>query len=156
MDCEAWERGGGAGRGNLGLKEGGTQLGWAGQPPPPRSPPLGAPRMGRGAPHLATGGGISGASPQMLLAASLFPQQPYLASAGARPVTYVKGNLAPLPLPPPRPSSEDSPWTLFLYKINKDVCKRSASAPCPPPLRAACFAQQTLYLYNFFVAGLCK
>lgn len=34
--------------------------------------------------------------------------------------------------PRPHPASGDSPWNLFLYKINKDVCKRSASALCPP------------------------
>lgn len=72
----------------------------------------------------------------------------HLASVGAWPITYKVQ-------PCPTPSSSDSPWTLFLYKINKDVCKRSASAPFPHHT-AACFAQQMLYLYKFFIAGLCK
>lgn len=55
---------------------------------------------------------------------------------------------------------KDSPWTLFLYKINKDVCKKkkkkSVSVRCPLPLHTAGFAQQTIYLYKLFTACFCK
>ncbi|KAL4686892.1 hypothetical protein H8959_019020 [Pygathrix nigripes] len=42
---------------------------------------------------------------------------------------------------------------LIFIRDNKDVCKRYASAQCPPQ---PSFAQQTLYLYKLFIAGLCK
>ena len=111
-------------------------------------PPLGAPRMVRVTPHLATGGGISGPSPQMLLAASLFLQQPYLASAGAQPVTYVKGNLAPLHSPHPDPAPRTSHGPYFYTRLIKTFAKD------PRPLRARPHYEQLVSLSKHFTCTI--
>lgn len=109
-----------------GHKEGGPQLGWAGQPLC-HCPLPWAHLKWAGAPSSCYRGRDRWPLPPNAACSTPLPPIAilYLASAGDCPVTYKVQ-------PHPHPAFGDCPWNLFLYKINKDVCKRSASALCPP------------------------